>query len=437
MIGSSMRGRMTFAFALALSVLMGLCCIGLTWYARRAEEQSAASVLKMAADTVRQESMEADAVRDPAAFLRQESDELRRSGFTVRLSPSASGAVAASESRLKDVRYVRVDVGKSELTIELPWSKIEERLQRQMITLVELALFAIAAGTAGAWFLVGKTLSPIAALSSEADAARIDRLHVHLSPPSSDTEIRQLVTTLNRLLDRLSSAAEVQSRFYAAASHELRTPLHTLAGHLEVGLSRPRSAEEYRETLKEAHRQSDRLCSLVHDLLLLTRLNTAPAPPASEAVSLGELCELEIDRLADRIADRRLVVRTDFVTDGQICAPPNHAEMIVRNVIENAVNYSTPGGAVEVNIAPSGAGIQVEIVNDCIPIQVTDIHQLLEPFFRPDSARTSETGGNGLGLAICNAIAQSNGWALDLCATGSRFQVTVSFQPGARASTRA
>jgi signal transduction histidine kinase len=91
-----------------------------------------------------------------------------------------------------------------------------------------------------------------------------------MSSPSADQEMVELVSTLNGFLHRLSESVAVQGRFYAAASHELRTPLQALSGHLGLGLSSPRSSEEYRAILQEAHRQARRLKILVQDLLLLS-----------------------------------------------------------------------------------------------------------------------------------------------------------------------
>jgi signal transduction histidine kinase len=87
--------------------------------------------------------------------------------------------------------------------------------------------------------------------------------------------------------------------------------------------------------------------------------------------------------------------------------------MLIRNLVENAVKYATAGGQVRVYI-PSSAGRKLEITNDYSSHERLIAEELFEPFFRPDASRNSSTGGNGLGLAICRAIALANGWNVRL-----------------------
>jgi len=432
-----MRGRMTIAFALALFALMALVSAALIWYSRYAEERNADSILRLSANAIREESEDEPSRRDLSKFIRQEGEEMRAAGVILSTSPQVEprNSAASNEMRIEqraDLRALRVKIGATTMTLGLPWRHTEERLRAQAAALILLMLFGTAAGTAGAWFLVGRTLSPIERLSKEADNTPIDALRAHLDAPSTDAEILHLVGTLNGLLDRLSQAAAAQSRFYSAASHELRPPLHTLSGHLEVGLSRRRSNEEYREAMEEAYRQTTRLSSLVQDLLLLTRLNTAPVSTVSEPVDLAEICERILSQFAAEIEGRCLRIETRYTEASEIAAPPNHAEMIVRNLLENAVKYTSERGAVSIALDAAPEGVRLEVRNDCAPLQNTEVGRLLEPFHRPDASRHSETGGNGLGLAICSAIAKSNRWKLDLPAEPKGFRIVVIFSQPAR-----
>jgi signal transduction histidine kinase len=419
---------MTAAFSLALALLMATVCGVLIINARVSEERNADEILRVAAIGVQQESRDEGALRQPAQFIKEQAAELRGEGLLVFTAPAVGRAGVAGGADEAGARTVRVPVVGRAIVIGLPWRRTEQRLRSQAIALAGLALTAVIVGTAGAWIVVGRTLSPIAALARVADSATVDGLRVHLNAPSSDAEILQLVTTLNGLLERLAGTAANQARFYAAASHELRTPLHALSGHLEVGLSRERSGPEYREVMEEAYRQATRLSSLVQDLLLLTRLNTAASAPVSDAVSLEDVCDRAEQELAGRIQARRLCVRRRFDLDAIACVPPGHAAMMARNLLENAVNYASPGGRLEIVAAAERTGegsVVLRIFNECPPLEVADVRQLLEPFFRPDASRHSETGGNGLGLAICDAIARSNRWRFDLEHRGDGFQAEV------------
>ena len=84
--------------------------------------------------------------------------------------------------------------------------------------------------------------------------------------------------------------------------------------------------------------------------------------------------------------------------------------MLVSNLIENAVKYAPSGG--KVTIKAEGSTLQV--INSFPQTPVLDIDKLFEPFYRPDESRSGETGGNGLGLAICKSIASANEWSISL-----------------------
>jgi two-component system, OmpR family, sensor histidine kinase CiaH len=86
--------------------------------------------------------------------------------------------------------------------------------------------------------------------------------------------------------------------------------------------------------------------------------------------------------------------------------------MLVFNLIENAMKYASPGGTVRIEAGASGSRPELRIFNECPPLMVADTGQLFEPFYRPDGARNTKTGGNGLGLAICKSITASEGWRL-------------------------
>ncbi|HLJ55449.1 MAG TPA: histidine kinase dimerization/phospho-acceptor domain-containing protein [Chthonomonadaceae bacterium] len=428
---SSMRARLTAAFALALTTLLALACAGLIRYARYTEERSTDSLLAMAADTVYQEYEDESGSRNTAAFVRQESDELRRSGLSVALSPGPKWSSETGTARRfatfqqPGMRAMSLALDGATMTIGVPWQRTEERLRSQAVALVAFTLFACVAGAFGAWLLVGRTLRPIGALAHKADETRADALIVELHAPSTDNEIQHLVTTLNGLLARVSEAAVAQSRFYTAASHELRTPLHTLSGHIEVGLSRDRTNAEYRAALEEAFRQTNRLSALVQNLLLLTRLNTAQTTPPSEDVDLSEACVIALAAAADVARSRGLSVDLRADSESVVKAPPIHAEILVRNLIENAVKYAIPGGAVTVELTGGEGAVVLRVRNECEPL--AGVEHFTEPFFRPDGARQAATGGTGLGLAICAAVGRANGWTLALSSDAGAFCAEVVF----------
>lgn len=334
---------------------------------------------------------------------------------------------------LRGWRSAQLQWGQQRLILALPWQRAANRLQEQAITLFGLVLLATLATAAGAWFLVGKTLAPIDALAAQAHRAAEggpDAAMPRLQATSPDAEVVRLVNTFNAMLDSLHESALSKERFHASASHELRTPLAGLAGLLSLALSRERSANEYRETLQEAAHQTDRLTRLTRDLLLLNRLQTTASAPPRETVEVADILDLALQRAETLIQTRSLRLE-ESLGSLDIEATPSHVEILLGNLLENAAKYASEGGTLRVEI--ESATRCVLIRNDCdqatLDMLERQWERLSEPFFRPDESRHSQTGGNGLGLAICRAICEANGWYLEIDAApgGGAVQAKVCF----------
>jgi signal transduction histidine kinase len=410
---------MTLAFSAAIAALLLVACGSLTWYARHSANSRADTLLQAMTRKVR-----ADQGHDPSGYadlLQDMQDDLQPNGMAMLVADSSGHVLAQSQRRIFTWPRERDDgwrvaaepLGKDVVVIGLPWRKTEHSLHNQEIALFTLGLLVVAAAGIGAWMLVGRTLSPIGSLSRQAQMASVDSLRLNLQSPSHDVEIVDLVTTLNGLLTRVAETAAARGRFHAAASHELRTPLQALSGHLELALNRPRTNEEYRGIVQEAYTQTRRLTSLTRDLLLLHQLDSAP-PPIAEPVDLTDIVERLLTAFGPTIETQHLRLQCALPPAIDLCAPPTHAEMLLRNLIENAVKYARPGGCVCIEIERLPEATQVEIFNECAPLRDWNPEKLFEPLYRPDASRNARTGGTGLGLAICRAIAGVNGWRVTL-----------------------
>jgi signal transduction histidine kinase len=355
-----MRARMTSTLVLSIALVMLLVCGGILWYAKHSAERNADVVMSAMAERIGHDL----ASEGPRAGFEDEERDLKAAGLAFLIADAQGRVVrpwpgpAPVWPRKNDGwRVVTTRSGAYTIVVGLPWDKTARVLQNQAAALLFLGLCVILTAGIGAWWAVGRTLSPIGALSRQATAATGESLRVRLSAPSEDTEVVELVATLNGLLERLADTAASRGRFYAAASHELRTPLQALTGHMEMALARERTREEYRAGFEEAYQQARQLTSLVRDLLLLNQLDAAPTTPALETVNLADICERVLRHYVGLIAERWLQVQTEALTDDEILAPQTHIDMLVRNLIENAVKYATPGGVVRLEIVRSANGV--------------------------------------------------------------------------------
>ena len=251
---------------------------------------------------------------------------------------------------------------------------------------------------------------------------------IQLAPPSQDAEVQELVQTLNDLLARQNETIAARGRFYAAASHELRTPLQALSGHLELALQKSRTREEYHDTVQEANAQTRRLTSLVRDLLRLHQLEGNPRPP-QEPVDLTEVCARTLRTLKNQAQARNLNVEVELAKEVIVAAASTHADILIRNLLENAVRYAIGSGTVRLRLFTVGSAAHLEIANTCETSALGSPEKWFEAFYRPDASRNLQLGGNGLGLAICKAVSAANGWQLSLNCEAGWVTAQVAFSP--------
>jgi signal transduction histidine kinase len=242
-------------------------------------------------------------------------------------------------------------------------------------------------------------------------AARVDAGDLEPRMPAgglSGSEVRVLADAFNHMLDRLEAAFEGQRGFIADASHELRTPLTVIRGQLEVlaALDQP-PAEDVAKAERQVQAEVTRMTRLVDDLLVLAAAGQVDFV-SPEAIELQPF----VSELWDGVsltADRRFELGP--VPDGRLRADPDRLAQGVRNLARNAIEHTEPGtGLVRLEVqARPGGRISFAVIDDGPGIPLADRERVFERLYRTDPARSRESGGAGLGLAIVRAIADAHG----------------------------
>ena len=273
-----------------------------------------------------------------------------------------------------------------------------------------------------AW-IVGRGLSPLRAVTAEIQR-RDARSLTPLTDANLPTEIRPLVGELNRLLARLENSFSAQRAFIADAAHELRSPLTALRLQLQL-LDRapdPAARLEARERLGAA---VERAIHLVEQLLTLARSDHGESAGRHAALDLAEVA-------AEAIADTRVLATTKNVDIGLDAEPHcdiqgdrDALRILARNVVDNAVRYTPPGGSVEVRCRPAGEAVLLEVSDTGPGISPDERERVFDRFYRQTTAQET---GTGLGLAIVRAIATRHAAQVTLHeAAGGGLRVLVSF----------
>ena len=290
---------------------------------------------------------------------------------------------------------------------------VDAALFRYLQILLALFPIGLALAVAGGAWIARRALAPVRAMARQAREITAENLTRRVPRRGAEDELDYLADTLNVVLARLEAAFAELRRFTADAAHELRTPLTALKGGLEVALRHPRSAEAYERTLRGSLDEVNWLIRLAEDLLLLSRA-TAGAGLARARVELEPLLLDGLDvglRLADGTG---VIVGAGAVEPAAVLGDATALRRLLLILVENAVKYTPEGGLVELSLTRAGDEVCLAVRDTGIGIDRADAARVFEPFVRLDDARSRETGGAGLGLAIARSIAVAHGGRVTL-----------------------
>jgi two-component system, OmpR family, sensor kinase len=287
-------------------------------------------------------------------------------------------------------------------------ASVEEQMEALEGLLTQLLLsgpIALLLASLLGYSLAAAALRPVESMRREAEAVSAAEPGRRLPLPPADDEIARLGTTLNTMLGRLESALARERRFVSDASHELRTPLAALRTELELALRRKRPPEEIEAALHSATEETERLCRLAEDLLVLARADDGSLPVRREWLPAAELLTAVQERYGHQAADagRSLQIQADDQLELHV--DRLRAEQALGNLVENALRHGRGrilllarrrDGRVELHVRDEGSGFPPDF-----------IERAFDRFSRSDSARQGP--GVGLGLAIVDLIARAHG----------------------------
>jgi signal transduction histidine kinase len=249
-------------------------------------------------------------------------------------------------------------------------------------------------------------------------------------------ENSRLVDRLRDSLEQMTELNRMKDDFVAVVSHELRTPLTSIQGYVKTLLQLAGQLDEAQERsfLEAADRQSDRLRSLIEQLLVVGRLETHSEPLAATRVSLASVARNVIEELRPRAHGHAFDLRFD--PDTPVVETDEHkVHQILSNLVENALKYSPPDTRITIRIESRHDGIVVAVQDEGHGIPVDAREQVFERFYQVDSSATRSVGGTGLGLYICRKMAEQLGariWLESSGRRGSTFCLFVPFSPPSR-----
>jgi signal transduction histidine kinase len=257
----------------------------------------------------------------------------------------------------------------------------EEALDHLLAVLLIGGAAAIVVAAIGGWFLAGKALTPV------------------------------------------QQAFERQNVFVADASHELRTPLAVIRANAEFIQEREPASEEASEIVSE----TDRLSALVDALLAVARGDQNGGVSFDE-LDLGAVVEGSAASMRSLAAERGIALDVSAAPELRIRGSREQLRQLVVILVDNALRYTREGGRVEVDVARRDGSAVMAVTDTGIGIPSDALTHVFERFYRADEARTRDSGGAGLGLAIAQKLVDEHGGRIAAESTpgeGSTFTVTL------------
>ncbi|MBO7355035.1 MAG: HAMP domain-containing histidine kinase [Lachnospiraceae bacterium] len=224
-----------------------------------------------------------------------------------------------------------------------------------------------------------------------------------------------------RAIRPIANNIRQQKQFITDASHELKTPLTSISTSMDV-ITMERGEDEWTANIRA---QIKRMSKLVGELVTLSRLDEDIPLPDKEEFSLSNIA-WEVAQgyeIQAKSLDKEFV--TDIAEDMTMTGVKTSVSQMLSVLLDNAIRYSDDKGKISLRVFKKGGRSVIEVFNTCDYKEPPDTSRLFDRFYRPDSSRSTETGGYGVGLAIAKAVAEAHGGTISAsCPDGKTMTIT-------------
>ena len=257
------------------------------------------------------------------------------------------------------------------------------------------------------YLLTRRVLRPLVQMSDASRQIAAGNFTARVEAIRGD-EIGELGEAFNRMSDSLERLEQLRKSMVSDVAHELRTPLTNLRGYLE-GLSDGVIPPD-KATFEMLQQENLRLVNLVDDLGQLARADAARAFLDRRPVDLTDCIEEMLNLYRMNVDDKQIRLSTQFADDAST-VPADRDKLLqaMRNLIDNCLKYTPPGGRVTITTARTAGGVRVDFVNDGPGIPPAELPYVFERFYRAEYSRSRDAGGAGIGLAIVKQLIEAHG----------------------------
>jgi heavy metal sensor kinase len=306
---------------------------------------------------------------------------------------------------------------------------IQETLRNLRILLFTAVPSILVLAALFARFMARRALKPISKIIQTArDIGQGQELSQRIPVLKVRDELGQLALTFNEMMNRLENSFAQMRQFSSDASHELRTPLTVLKGQNELVLKKTRDPKEYQEVIASNLEEINYMSKVLEDLFILSKSDENQIHLDCVPMDLRDLVE-EVCRHAEVLAgEKDICIIIAFLESVKINGDEVRLRQMIWNILHNGIKYTQPGGELKVSLQCEKGSALITIQDTGIGIPESDLPSIFNRFYRVDKSRSRDEGGSGLGLSICQHIAEAHKGKIEVeskFGIGSRFKVRI------------
>ena len=234
---------------------------------------------------------------------------------------------------------------------------------------------------------------------------------------------------------RLKELERARSEFVANVSHELKTPLTSILGFVETLKEGAAENAEHRDQfLGIIQDHAQKLHRLIEDLLLLSKVESGAEPLKKEKADLGKMLARIFELHSALLKEKKISYQASMTPNSfYLNVQSTLFSQAVANLVDNAIKYSQNEGKITVQASYDLEDVKIAVTDNGIGIAEMDIPRIFERFYRAEKSRSRESGGAGLGLAICKHIVERHGGRIEVQSKPGAGSAFTMILPGARA----
>ncbi len=327
---------------------------------------------------------------------------------------------------LYTLQFTAPDGSKFVVESGVPYHQVEVVLHGLLLTFGVYMPFIISLAVISGYWLMRRSLQPVDEITKRAEGITSPNLSERLPVIRTGDELERLSISLNRMIERLDQAFQHINRFSADASHLLRTPLTILQLELESIAERQPINYVQTDKIGSALEETHRMSHIVESLLAISRLDAGEVKMDKTRLDLGQLAASTAEQMRLLAEEKGILFRSNVAANVFVEGDRSRLQQVVVNLVANAIKYTPEAGEVSVSVGREDSTAVLEVSDNGEGIPAHALPHVFERFYRADKARSRNSGGAGLGLAITKAICTAHGAEIKVSSQeghGSRFTV--------------